>query len=108
MYSRGDVVRSVDPFKLGGDAERFWLIVNDDQHPFSDEQYIAVSLSTTPHEPAIAIADENWDTGGLPEASVVLPWSLHSPRTEDITDRAGRLSDSFCGEVLESIAEYLS
>ena len=43
---RGDVVRSVDPFKLGGSRQRPWLIVNNDAHPFGDEQYVAVAVST--------------------------------------------------------------
>lgn len=106
MYSRGDIVRSLDPFKLGDDAERYWLIVNDDSHPFGDEQFIAVSLTTTPHEPAVPIADEHWETGGLPEDSYVLPWSLHSPRIEDVTDRVGSLSE--CEDVLETTRGYLT
>ncbi len=43
---RGDVVRSTDPFKFGAEQQRPWLIVNDDSHPFADEQFIAVAVST--------------------------------------------------------------
>jgi hypothetical protein len=46
---RGDVVRSVDPFKLGGEAQRPWLLVNNRSHPFGDEQYVAVAVSTREH-----------------------------------------------------------
>jgi mRNA-degrading endonuclease toxin of MazEF toxin-antitoxin module len=43
---RGDVVRSSDPFKLGDDKQRPWLIVSTESHPFDGEQYIAVAIST--------------------------------------------------------------
>lgn len=42
----GDVVRSVDPFKLGTEVQRPWLVVRTDDHPFADEQVIAVAVST--------------------------------------------------------------
>jgi len=42
---RGDVVRSSDPFKLGEDRQRPWLIVSNDLHPFGDEQHVAVTIS---------------------------------------------------------------
>lgn len=108
MVTSGDVVRSLDPFKLGDDAERFWLIANDERHPFADEQFIAISLTTTPHDPAISIPLDAWVDGGLPEASYVLPWSLHSPRREDVTAREGHLSTSFCEDVLAEARRYLT
>ena len=108
MYSRGDVVRSVDPFKLGDAAERYWLILSDDDHPFADEQYIAVAITTSPHEPGMSIPEGAWEDGGLPRTSYVSPWALHSPRVEDITDRVGGFSSEFCESVLEASREYLS
>lgn len=108
MYTRGDVVRSIDPFKLGDEAERFWLVVNDDRHPFADEQFIAVALTTTPHEPATAISERDWAAGGLPRRSYVLPWAFHSPRIEDVSDRVGRLSESLCESILQTAREYLT
>ncbi|MCH7662231.1 MAG: hypothetical protein IH933_17245 [Euryarchaeota archaeon] len=32
----GDVVRSTDPFKLGTDKQRPWLILTDERHPFAE------------------------------------------------------------------------
>jgi hypothetical protein len=29
---RGDVVRTIDPFKLGTDVQRPWLVVSNDWH----------------------------------------------------------------------------
>ncbi len=60
----GDVVRSVDPFKLGEDRQRPWLVVNNDLHPFSDEQFVAVAISTKEYEDSIAVKP---DRGRLAE-----------------------------------------
>jgi hypothetical protein len=47
---QGDVVRSVDPFKLGEDSQRPWLIVSNDSHPFGEDQFVAVAVSTKKYE----------------------------------------------------------
>lgn len=39
------VTRSSDPFKLGTDRQRPWLVVNNASHPFDDEQFVAVAIS---------------------------------------------------------------
>lgn len=81
---RGDIVRSADPFKLGTDKQRPWLILSDDRHPFDTEQFIAAAVSRKEYEPSIRLADDVWETGGVPEESFVAPWSIHSPRSEDL------------------------
>lgn len=108
MYIRGDVVRSVDPFKIGEAAERYWLILSDENHPFADEQSIAVAITTSPHDAGLSIPDDAWVEGELPRTSYVSPWALHSPRVEDITDRVGEFTSEFCESVLGASREYLS
>ncbi|MFW5911741.1 MAG: hypothetical protein ACOCQV_03275 [Halolamina sp.] len=39
------MTRSSDPFKLGTDRQRPWLVVNNASHPFDDEQFVAVAIS---------------------------------------------------------------
>ena len=46
-YQRDDVVWGPDPFK-SGENPRPWLILNNDTHPFGDEEYMTVTLTTTP------------------------------------------------------------
>lgn len=72
--ARGDVVRSIDPFKLGTERQRPWLIVNTDSHPFDGEQYIAVAISTKAYEPSLRLGADHWVTGGVPVESFVPPW----------------------------------
>lgn len=104
---RGDVVRSADPFKLGRDRQRPWLIVNNDSHPFRDEQYIAVAVSTREYDDSLALDSEVWEIGGVPRESFVSPWAAHSPRIEDLVAWQGRVSDEFVDRVVGELEAYL-
>lgn len=104
---RGDVVRSTDPFKLGTDAQRHWLIVNNPSHPFAGEQHIAVAISTKEYADSLALDDDVWETGEVPVNSYVSPWAIHSSRTEDFVAWQGQVVDSFVETVVDEIETYL-
>jgi len=104
---RGDVVRSSDPFKLGEDSQRPWLIVNNESHPFNDEQFLAVAVSTKEYRDSLAMSSDNWDVGGVPQRSFVSPWAVHSPRIEDLIAWQGRVTDAFVDSVVDEIETYL-
>lgn len=104
---RSDVVRSSDPFKLGDDRQRPWLIVNNDSHPFGDEQFVAVAISTREYDDSIALSDDIWEVGGVPRESFVSPWAVHSPRIEDLVAWQGRVTDAFVDEVVDALETYL-
>ena len=36
---------------------RPWLILNNDTHPFDEEEYMTVTLTTTPHDEGIPLED---------------------------------------------------
>lgn len=61
---RGDVVRSLDPFKTGSGRQRPRLVVNTDAHPFGGEQFIGVASTTTGHLSAHPVRDAHWIEGG--------------------------------------------
>lgn len=105
--SRGDVVRSLDPFKLGTDRQRPWLIINNESHPFDDQQYIAVAISTKPYDDSIALSADCWEVGGVPKQSYISPWAVHSPRTEDFVAWQGTLTESVIQQVVDEINLYL-
>lgn len=104
---RGDVVRSSDPFKSGEDSQRPWLIVNNSSHPFADEQFLAVAISTKEYEHSVALSSDMWKVGGVPRESFVSPWAVHSPRIEDLVAWQGRVTDKFVGTVVDEIETYL-
>jgi mRNA-degrading endonuclease toxin of MazEF toxin-antitoxin module len=104
---RGDVVRSSDPFKLGEDSQRPWLIVNNESHPFDDEQYVAVAISTQEYGDSIPLQSDVWETGGVPRESFVSPWAVHSPRIEDLVTWQGQVTEEFVDHVVDALATYL-
>jgi len=90
---------------MGEDRQRPWLIINNTSHPFADQQYIAVAISTKSYADSIPLADEQWTVGGVPQQSYVSPWAIHSPRTEDLVAWQGRLTESFVDSVVEATAD---
>jgi mRNA-degrading endonuclease toxin of MazEF toxin-antitoxin module len=104
---RGDVVRSSDPFKLGKEHQRPWLIVNNSSHPFGDEQFLAVAVSTKEYEDSLALRPRVWEIGGVPRESFASPWAVHSPRIEDLVAWQGRVTDEFVDTVVDEIETYL-
>lgn len=106
-YVRGDVVWSADPFKPELDATRPWLVLNDETHPFSEEQYMAVALSTSGYDTAVPIRDDDWIEGGTPRRSYVLPWAVHSPQHRFVEFRQGRLAGSVIERVVDDLIEYI-
>lgn len=104
---RGDVVRSADPFKLGSNRERPWLLLDNDSHPFNGEQFVAVAVSTKQYDSSLALTPETWDTGGVPVESFVSPWAVHSPRTEDLVAWQGRVTESFTDRVVDELETYV-
>jgi mRNA-degrading endonuclease toxin of MazEF toxin-antitoxin module len=105
---RGDVVRSSDPFKMGADRQRPWLIINNESHPFGDEQFVAVAVSTKGYSASIALSSDAWEVGGVPRDSFVSPWAVHSPRSEDLIAWQGRVEDEFVDRVVVALNRYLS
>lgn len=104
---RGDVVRSQDPFKLGTDSQRPWLIVSNGSHPFSDEQFLAVAISTKQYERSLSLDPDVWTIGGVPRESFVSPWAVHSPRIEDLVAWQGRVTAEFTDRVVSELESYV-
>lgn len=105
-YQRGDVVWGPDPFK-SGENPRPWLILNNDRHPFGDEEYMTVTLTTTAHEDGIPIDNADWSEGEMPRRSYASPWVVASPKDAAIVRRQGRLKESFVRTVVDAMTSYL-
>lgn len=81
--------------------------MNNDGHPFGDEQYVAVALSTSGDEAAVPIEDSHWIDGGTPHRSYVLPWSVHSPQDRFVEFRQGRLDDAIVDRSVAELFGYV-
>ena len=106
-HRRGDVLWGPDPFK-SGESPRPWLVLNTDAHPFGDEQYMTVTLTTRPHDGTVPIEDDDWLAGGMPRDSYASPWSIASPKHESVIRRQGRLRESFVRTVVDEMQRYLA
>ncbi|WP_135536410.1 type II toxin-antitoxin system PemK/MazF family toxin [Halostella pelagica] len=105
-YQRGDVVWGPDPFK-SAENPRPWLILNNDAHPFGEEEYMTVTLTTTPHDATVPIESADWVEGGMPKQSYASPWAVASPKHAAIVRRQGRLQEDFVQTVIETMQTYL-
>lgn len=117
-YEVGDVVWTVDPFKLGSDVSRMFAVISTDTYPFEDQQFIGVAITTTSHLISHPLPDRYWDVGRTPEESYILPLSIHSPKISNIqappnynaiTDPwQGRLKSEFVEKVIGEITFTLN
>lgn len=106
-YKRGDVVEAGDPFNEGPRSRPF-LLINTTAHPFSDEQYIAVTLTTrTWHDETIPLAAEDFVEGGVPERSFIVPWGVTSPAHDDINDWFGRIGQPAVDDAVDQLVTYV-
>ena len=74
-------------------------IINNDSHPFSDEQFVAAAISTKEYDDSIPLEPDVWTVGGVPRQSFISPWAVHSPRIEDLVAWQGRVTDEFVRDI---------
>ena len=97
------MVRSSDPFNTADERQRPWLLVNNESHPFGDERFVAVAVSTKEYPESIALSSDVWEVGGVPRDSYVSPWAVHSPRGEDSIAWQGRVENEFVDRVVNAL-----
>jgi len=113
-FSRGDVVWAPDFFKLsmgtelGSPNPRPWLVISRDSHPFNDEEYVALSLTTTEREIAVEIDESDWLTGGGPKDSYIVPWNPSTLKHGWVGEnRQGRLDEEVVVTAVDELNEYI-
>lgn len=90
-----------------GDIYRPWLVISDDSHPFSEEECLAVGLTTTPHEAGILVEPDHWIDGGTPRRSFVSPWYCTTLKHADVDRRQGELGQELVERVVHRLAGYI-
>lgn len=103
-YPRGTVVVAADPF--GQTPRRPYLVLSDDDHPFVDEQYIALGISTKEYDESLSVAGA-FEQGELSRPSFVSPWAVVSLSASDVDRAVARLMESFTDECSERLVEYV-
>ena len=103
-FDRGHVVWHGGLFK--GSA-RPWLVVSDDGHPFSGEEYIVVGLTTTARPEAIRVDQDQWVIGGLPKTSYASPWFLTTLKHAGIDRGIGMLTNDTVDAIIDDLVDYV-
>lgn len=104
---QGDVLWTEDPFKESTDTQRPLVVLSNDSHPFQNEQWIGVALSTVPRPRAIELTDGDWMTGTLPQRSYAYPWAVLSPRIEHVDYVVGSVTMDFVERIVTEVEGYL-
>lgn len=104
-YDRGTVVKGPDLF--GDHDHRPYVCLSDDTHPFSDEEALYATVTSTRRGAAIALTNEDFATGNLPRKSYVNPWTLVSIRHADIAQEEARLIAETTEIIARKAAGYL-
>ncbi|QCS43980.1 type II toxin-antitoxin system PemK/MazF family toxin [Natrinema versiforme] len=106
-YERGDVVVALDPFRDGSSGRPF-LLIDYEKTPFHGEQYISLSLTTrTWYEERIPLDEADWEEGGAPRSSSIMPWSVNSIDSDLIESYQGRLRNDIVDEATAQLSEYV-
>ena len=104
-YSQGAIVIAEDPF--GNAPKRPYLVVSNDQVPFHGQEYVAVVITTTARTEAVALTDDRFDRGRLPERSYVSPWSVLTLKEWMISKQPAEATDATVDEVRQELEIYL-
>lgn len=105
---RGHVVLAPDPFKPEDDATRPWVVVNNEQHPFDKQQYVAMGLTTqTWYDERIPLEEDDYRHRKAPRDSSIVPHAVASLTPALMTDYVGRIRDEPLDRAVETLTEYL-
>jgi mRNA-degrading endonuclease toxin of MazEF toxin-antitoxin module len=102
---RGAVVKGPDLF--ADNDFRPYVRINDDTHPFTDEEAVYVAATTTRRSAAIPLTGEDFTEGGLPRETYVNPWTVVTIRHADIHGEEGRLTEETTETIARATAGYL-
>jgi hypothetical protein len=102
---RGTVVKGPD--LLADNDFRPYVRINDDTHPFADEEAVYVAATTTRRSAAIPLTEEDFVDGGLPRETCVNPWTVVTIRHADVHGDEGRLTEGTTEAIARATAGYL-
>ena len=104
-YPLGEIVVARDPFGAG--ADRPYLLISNDGHPFHGEEYVAAVVTTTARDRAVALTDDVFTAGSLPRRSVVSPWNPVTLKDDLIEKHVATVAGDTIDEVVTELHNYL-
>ena len=103
--SQGDVV--IGPDFVGGNSRRPYIVISNGEHPFSDEEFLAVLVTTTEREEAVPLPEEKFKDGELPKESFASPWTVTTLKTGAVHRKIGGLKGEAVEEISNQVTIYL-
>ena len=104
-YPLGGVVIGRDPFGVG--ADRPYLIISNDTHPFHDEEYVVTVVTTTERDRAVPLTDEAFVEGSLPRESYASPWNPMTLKDHLIEKHVATIAGNTVDEVVSELMAYI-
>lgn len=103
---RGDV-RWGPALHKASPAYRPWLVVSIEDHPFAEEECIAIALTTTDHDEGIPVPDDVWRKGGSERSAYASPWYVSTLKIQTFDRTQGRLTGAFVDRVVAAFHRYV-
>lgn len=105
---RGHVVLAPDPFNADDDATRPWVVINTREHPFDQQQYVVMGLTTrTWYDDRILLSSADYRHRHAPRDSSIVPHAVASVGPELMTDYVCRIRGDPLDRAVERLTEYL-
>lgn len=103
--SRGDVI--VGPDFIAGSDRRPFVVISNEDHPFSSEECLVVLITTTEREKAISLPGEKFEEGELPKESYASPWTITTLKTTAVQKKIGKLNSDAMREISDQVTTYI-
>jgi hypothetical protein len=105
---RGHVVLAPDPFKAADDTTRPWVVVNNESHPFDNQQYVVMGLTTqTWYDERIPLDEPDYEHRTAPRECSIVPHAVASIEPVLISDYVCRIRDAPLDRAVETLVGYL-
>ena len=103
--SRGEVI--VGPDFIGGNNRRPFVVISNEDHPFSSEECLVVLITTTEREEAISLPEEKFENGELPKKSYASPWTITTLKNNAVQEKLGKLNSDTMRKISDRVMTYI-
>jgi mRNA-degrading endonuclease toxin of MazEF toxin-antitoxin module len=103
--SRGDVI--IGPDFIGGNNRRPFVVISNENHPFSSEECLVVLITTTERQESISLPEEKFKQGELPKESYASPWTVTTLKTSAVQEKIGKLNSDTLREISDQVTTYI-